>query len=83
MVRLILLLGIFLLFISGTCLALDKDLVAYWTFDEGAGQTIKMRQEMDTMGSLSMTPNGLRGNLGKHLNLMAKPIMPKCRMRRI
>ena len=72
MARLVLLLGAFLLFISGTCLALDKDLVAYWTFDEAAGQTIKDATGNGHEGKLVNNPKWVDGKFGKALEFDGK-----------
>ena len=55
------------LFLVGTCFALDKDLVAYWTFDEGAGKTVEDMTGNGHDGEFVSNPEWVEGKFGKAL----------------
>lgn len=49
------------------CFALDKDLIAYWTFDEGAGKTVKDMTGNGHDGKFVGDPKWVTGKFGKAL----------------
>jgi len=67
MARLILFICASALVLAGTCLALDKDLIAYWTFDEGVGKTAKDMTGNGHDGKFVGDPKWVQGKFGKAL----------------
>jgi len=67
MIRTLLFTFVLTLFLIGTCFALDKDLVAYWTFDEGAGETAKDMTGNGHDGEFVGDPEWVEGKFGKAL----------------
>lgn len=72
MPRLILIAFVLVLFLVGTCFALDKDLVAYWTFDEGTGKTVKDVTGNGHDGKFVGDPKWVEGKFGKAIEFDGK-----------
>jgi hypothetical protein len=64
--------GILILIFSGMCIASDKDLIAYWNFDEGSGQIVKDQTGNGHDGKLVSDPKWIQGKFGKALEFDGK-----------
>lgn len=72
MTKIFLLIGIFILVFSGICLSAEKDLVAYWNFDEGTGEIVKDVTGNKHDGKFVGTPKWVDGKYGKALEFDGK-----------
>jgi len=67
MARFIIIIFMLALFLVNICSALDKDLVAYWTFDEGSGKTVKDMTGNGHNGKFVADPEWVDGKYGRAL----------------
>ena len=72
MTKIFLHIGIFILVSSEVCLSAEKDLVAYWNFDEGKGEIVKDVTGNKHDGKFVGTPKWVDGKYGKALEFDGK-----------
>lgn len=72
MTRMVLFVGILVLVFVGISFAAEKDIVAYWNFDEGTGQAAKDVTGNKHDGKIVGTPKWVDGKFGKALEFDGK-----------
>ncbi len=72
MIRSILTIGVITLILTNATFAFDKDLVAYWNFDEGTGRTVRDVTGNGHDGKFVGSPAWVTGKFGKALEFDGK-----------